>query len=568
MCPETRKMTWSTCGRQLGTLVLVILLTNTATSTIDVDEEQCMPEQVHLSYGNTLSEMVVMWATPSNCTTALVYGDKEWGFHNTANGRSVKFDVQNPNGIQYLHQVKLQNLQAETTYHYSPLSNNIGAGPFYFKTPPAGQDWSPMFLVYGDLGIHSYTIPSLTDEALSGEYTAVLHDGGLKPWFLSTTCMIMGKTVGDSFMRLIQGISSQLPYMTSVGNHEINEDTFAHYRHRFSMPGSDWPIPLDKMWYSIDVGPVHLISYSTEVFFTLDKKYVNTQHDWLLKDLKQANENRAKCPWVVAYGHRPMYCSNDDNDDCTKPDSLVRAGLEDIFYHFGVDIVIQAHEHSYERLWPHYKGVVIANNYTNPGAPVQLITGAAGSKHGLDLMANRTDDPWSAFRRDNGSLNSYGRLEIVNSTHALWEQKSAMDHDLMDSIWIVQENHGPFKTEELPANLTKEIEETIEATGGKPTFSETETVDTNSAIVEDDNKQRMAIGIAFGCLVAVVLIVVIAVKKCRRKRKAVRRWEQMDFNYGKKFYSPAKDLDKELDNDFEIDMSDGTLPTTKLLSDD
>lgn len=60
---------------------------------------------------------------------------------------------------------------------------------------------------------------------------------------------------------------------------------------------------------------------------------------------------------------------------------FVQCRLEDIFYNYGVDIVLQAHEHSYERLWPQYKGVVLSKNYTNPQAPVQLISGAAGSRH-------------------------------------------------------------------------------------------------------------------------------------------------------------------------------------------
>lgn len=49
-------------------------------------------------------------------------------------------------------------------------------------------------------------------------------------------------------------------------------------------------------------------------------------------------------------------------------------------------MVIQAHEHSYERLLPMYKGVVVSSNYSNPTAPVQVVTGAAGSKHGVDQM--------------------------------------------------------------------------------------------------------------------------------------------------------------------------------------
>ena len=42
---------------------------------------------------------------------------------------------------------------------------------------------------------------------------------------------------------------------------EIEEGTFNNYRYRFAMPNSDWPIPLAKMWYSLDIGPVHFLRY-------------------------------------------------------------------------------------------------------------------------------------------------------------------------------------------------------------------------------------------------------------------------------------------------------------------
>ena len=52
--------------------------------------------------------------------------------------------------------------------------------------------------------------------------------------------------------------------------------------------------------------------------------------------------------------------------------------LEQVFYDNGVDIVIQGHEHSYERLWPVYNETVMAKNYSDPKAPVHIISGAAG----------------------------------------------------------------------------------------------------------------------------------------------------------------------------------------------
>ena len=69
-----------------------------------------------------------------------------------------------------------------------------------------------------------------------------------------------------------------------------------------------------------------LHSYSTEVFFTLQGSLVQKQLDWLVDDLRKANAQRDERPWIIAFGHRPMYCSTNDGDDCTKNSSLVRAG--------------------------------------------------------------------------------------------------------------------------------------------------------------------------------------------------------------------------------------------------
>jgi len=159
-------------------------------------------------------------------------------------------------------------------------------------------------------------------------------------------------------------------------------------------------------------------------------------------------------PWIIAYGHRPFYCSNTDGDDCTTSKSITRAGLEQLFFENGVDIIFEAHEHSYERLWPVYNETVSQYNYTNPLAPVHLISGAAGCNENDGYCINPIrgpKGPWSAFSSSGKTTYGYGHLEIMNSTHIYWEEILAEQNDtVLDSIWIIQENHGPFDASKLP----------------------------------------------------------------------------------------------------------------------
>jgi len=151
------------------------------------------------------------------------------------------------------------------------------------------------------------------------------------------------------------------------------------------------PNSMESMVYSFDIGPAHVIAISTEFYYFLEYgfKQVAKQYEWLEQDLIKANKNREQVPWIITFGHRPMYCSNLNRDDCTKHETLIRSGmpflgwfaLEDLFYEQGVDLEIWAHEHSYERLFPIYNYTVyngsLEEPYTNPGAPVHIITGSA-----------------------------------------------------------------------------------------------------------------------------------------------------------------------------------------------
>lgn len=314
------------------------------------------PEQVHLAFGESTSEIVVTWSTMTATNESVVeYGIG--GYALSATGTEEEFvDGGSGKHTQYIHRVVLRDLQPSSRYEYH-CGSRVGWSPeFYFHTVPEGSDWSPSLAIFGDMGNeNAQSMARLQEDTQRHMYDAILHVGDFAYDMNSDNAL-----VGDQFMNQIQSIAAYTPYMVCAGNHE-EKYNFSNYRARFSMPGGT-----ENLMYSFNLGPVHFIGFSTEVYYFMNyglKTLIN-QYEWLRRDLEEANrpENRAERPWIVTYGHRPMYCSNDNDNDCTHSETLVRVGLpfshwfglEDLFYEYGVDVEIWAHEHSYERLWPIY----------------------------------------------------------------------------------------------------------------------------------------------------------------------------------------------------------------------
>uniref|UniRef100_A0A3Q2ZCJ5 Purple acid phosphatase n=1 Tax=Kryptolebias marmoratus TaxID=37003 RepID=A0A3Q2ZCJ5_KRYMA len=380
------------------------------------------PEQVHLSYAGVPNSMVVTWTTFKKTQSRVEYGLLGGRlFEMNAKGDATLFvDSGAEKRKMFIHRVTLTGLKPAATYVYHCGGDDGWSDRFLFTALNDSLGFSPRFAFYGDLGNENpQSLARLQKETQLGMYDVILHIGNL---YVDDNAR-----VGDEFMRQIQSIAAYVPYMTCPGNHEAAYN-FSNYRNRFSMPGQT-----ESLWYSWNLGSAHIISFSTEVYFYLKygKDLLFKQYEWLKNDLEEANkpENRALRPWIITMGHRPMYCSDDDQDDCTKFDSYVyikppAPGLEDLFYNYGVDLELWAHEHTYERLWPVYGDKVYNGSteqpYVNPKAPVHIITGSAGCRERTDRF-NPNPKEWSAFRsRDYG----YSRMRVVNATHLYLEQVS------------------------------------------------------------------------------------------------------------------------------------------------
>jgi hypothetical protein len=408
------------------------------------------PEQIHISYGVDPTQMIVTWVTmQSTYVTIVEYDKSEKTLTSVAKGHEDVFvDGGSEKRIIYVHRVAITGLTPGQKYYYHCGCPSAWSSRFSFTAMPSGSNWSPQFAVFGDMGnVNAQSVGRLQEETQAGNFDAIIHVGDFAYDFDTDNARF-----GDAYMNQVQSFAAYVPYMTCPGNHEAAYN-FSNYKNRFTMPRDE----KHNMFYSIDIGPVHLISFNSEAYYSVQYGWeqIIEQYKWLERDLIEANkpENRAKRPWIISMCHRPMYCDNSNDDEhCPNlHDNLIRVGIpivhaygiEDLLYKYGVDVHFSAHEHSYERLWPVYNLTVCngsrAEPYHNPRGPVHIVTGSAGCSEGVDPFY-RIPYPWSAAHSDDYG---YTRMVVHNATHLDMVQVSDdQGGAIVDKLSLIKEKHG------------------------------------------------------------------------------------------------------------------------------
>jgi hypothetical protein len=129
---------------------------------------------------------------------------------------------------------------------------------------------------------------------------------------------------------------------------------------------------LNEQYYSFDVGITHFLALSTEAPF--EKGY--PQYNFAEKDLANAAAHPDKTKWIVVFFHKPAYTSPSVHPSF----NLFRVTYHPLFEKYGVDVVLQAHNHNYQRSYP------INFNERRPSEP--LITTFGTSRNASTSSVN------------------------------------------------------------------------------------------------------------------------------------------------------------------------------------
>ena len=150
----------------------------------------------------------------------------------------------------------------------------------------------------------------------------------------------------------------------TLGFHDVNdgEPKLNQYEQTFG---------LKNHYDSFDYRHVHFVMISSLSEF--DK--ASEQYKFISEDLKKASEDK-EIDWIIVTSYGPLYTSPSRHTS----EKDIRNIYHPLFEQYGVDLVLQAHNHNYQRTYP------ISYNYGDSSEPVvsnQFTTGYSGQSNGI-----------------------------------------------------------------------------------------------------------------------------------------------------------------------------------------
>jgi hypothetical protein len=155
------------------------------------------------------------------------------------------------------------------------------------------------------------------------------------------------------------------------GNHDYETSDASGYYAYFGAAAG----PAGKGYYSYDLGGWHIVALNSSIKTDADSE----QAAWLRADLAA---HPTAC--TLAYWHYPLFSSGHHGDN-----AKVRP-LWDILYQYGADVVINGHDHSYERFVPQRP-----DGHADWTSGIRAFVVGTG---GADLLSTREPKPNSLVR--------------------------------------------------------------------------------------------------------------------------------------------------------------------------
>lgn len=364
-----------------------------------------LPTQIHLSWRDPSSQVVnVTWATKAPTLNPTV----EFGF-----AESVLL-------FQRPAETFTLPMAPGTQFYSVQLGPFTPGGAYQYRVGDQDGGWSAVYRYSHSSPSEPFTFVAAADMGVNpGAAASAARMAEIRPAFsliIGDLAYAHGHQVRwDAWINQMQPVAATAPMMAVPGNHEhTGKLELESYLGRLVLPG-------DERNYSFVCGNALMVGLDSGRYYD---KPIPELAAWLERELAIASVNR-DIKWIVVFFHFPPFGTGPAG-----PWKEGRETLSPILDRFGVDLVLNGHQHSYERSWPVLAdGSVPERNYKNPQGPVYVITGGSG---GPDLTGyDPSLPPWSAFRASENEV-----LKVTVGESQLAVEAVRPDGSLLDSFTL------------------------------------------------------------------------------------------------------------------------------------
>ncbi|MEV5429364.1 metallophosphoesterase family protein [Streptomyces sp. NPDC052701] len=259
----------------------------------------------------------------------------------------------------YLH-AALDGLRPGTTYYYGvghegfdPASPGRRPTVHSFRTAPAAPPERFVFTAFGDQGVSGDA--AANNPVLLRQNPAFhLHAGDIcyaNPTGRGKDSDAFDATQWDLFLKQTEPVAGSVPWMVTTGNHDMeawySPDGYGGQLARFSLPDSGFDPRTAPGVYAFTYGNVGVVALdANDVSYEIPANFGYTQGRqtrWLDRTLGELRAAR-DVDFVVVFFHHCAYSTSTHASD-----GGVRAEWVPLFARHQVDLVINGHNHVYER---------------------------------------------------------------------------------------------------------------------------------------------------------------------------------------------------------------------------
>lgn len=265
----------------------------------------------------------------------------------------------------YQYQATIGNLTPGTTYSYAIQADEQAvpcalSNPLQFRTPDSGPF---NFLHFGDSGEGNAEQLQLSQQMALESVSLVLANGDLA-YDLATY-----SSVEANYYGVYKSMMVQIPFFGSMGNHEYLTGSGSPTLAGRVAPASGVSAADQGRYYSFDWANVHFVVLDSNQPLVDAISGAGQMLSWLDSDLQATRKF-----WRVVLFHHPGYATGVHQAE--PPAGQVRAYIVPILEKHGVQLVLNGHEHTYQRTYELLGGQVVA---PNSGGIVYITSGGGGA---------------------------------------------------------------------------------------------------------------------------------------------------------------------------------------------